>query len=96
MLTGDRSSRELSTPTVYANEVDVWHSSVNFALDFLINHPGQEGDDFAVRVFLSPQTAKVLSKMLLDSVDGYEVRFGAMALMEQLETVDSDEGDDDQ
>ena len=57
----------------YANCFQIGHNAFEFLLEF-----GQQQSRFHTRVYVSPQHARMLAELLMDSLRKYESAFGPM------------------
>lgn len=60
----------------YTNFFKVGHSAFEFVLDFGQSYTEDQSEHFHTRLITSPFYAKVLAKLLLDSINQHEQRFG--------------------
>lgn len=60
----------------YANWFNIGHNSFEFILDFGQQHAADEGVIVHTRIVLGPAYAKVLGRLLNQSLDRYEGSFG--------------------
>ena len=60
----------------YANSFQVGHNAFEFLLDFGQVSPESEEVRFHSRIIIGPVFAKVLAKLLQDSLERYEQTFG--------------------
>ena len=60
----------------YANWFNIGHNGFEFVLDFGQNHAEAEGAMVHTRIVVGPAYAKVLSKLLNESLGRYEGAFG--------------------
>jgi hypothetical protein len=57
----------------YANCFQIGHNAFEFLLEF-----GQQEARIHTRIYLSPQHARILSDLLIQSLEKYETAFGPM------------------
>jgi hypothetical protein len=78
--TGRSENISEETKFVYSNRVGVDFSVFDFVLDVGMRVPGDEGQASLLKLVMSPQHAKVLSRILLNNIEKYEKAFGPIPL----------------
>jgi uncharacterized protein DUF3467 len=77
-----QSSRNLSTKEGrYANFFQVGHNEFEFLFEF-----GQQDGGIHTRIFVSPQYARVLSELLIETLRQHEFEFGGKRRTDQRPT----------
>jgi hypothetical protein len=63
----------------YANYFKIGQNAFEFVLEFIQYYPGNEGQHLHTRIITSPVYAKTLSRMLKESIEKYEQKFGIIS-----------------
>lgn len=71
---GNPPTRERRDEARYANFFQIGHNAFEFLLEF-----GQQ-EDIHTRIYISPQHAQILSKLLIETLHQHEELFGASSV----------------